>query len=132
MNVLDASVLSKFILKEEGWREASNYVASAVSVDHVVKEVSNAIWKAYRRKLIDFKDAEKKFSALISLLGVNLRLVDEGELLPQAFELAMRTNLTIYDSLYVVLAKREGLPLVTSDELQGSVANNEGVEVILV
>ncbi len=132
MNVLDASVLSKFILKEEGWREASNYVASAVSVDHVVKEVSNAIWKAYRRKLIDFKDAEKKFSALISLLHVNLRLVDERELIPQAFELAMRTNLTIYDSLYVVLAKREGFPLVTSDELQGSVANNEGVGVILV
>ena len=132
MNVLDASVLSKFILKEEGWREASNYVASAVSVDHVVKEVSNAIWKAYRRKLIDFKDAEKKFSALISLLGVNLRLVDERELIPQAFELAMRTNLTVYDSLYVVLAKKEYLPLVTSDELQGSVANNEGVEVILV
>ncbi len=132
MNVLDASVLSKFILKEEGWREASNYVASAVSVDHVVKEVSNAIWKAYRRKLIDFRDAERKFSAFISLLHVNLRLVDEGELIPQAFELAMRTNLTIYDSLYVVLAKREGLPLVTSDELQGSVANNEGVGVILV
>ncbi len=105
MNVLDASVLSKFILKEEGWREASNYVASAVSVDHVVKEVSNAIWKAYKRKLIDVEDADRKFSALISLLEVNLRLVDERELIPRAFELAMRTHLTIYDSLYVVWAK---------------------------
>ncbi len=132
MNVLDASVLSKFILKEEGWREASNYVASAVSVDHVVKETSNAIWKAYMRKLIDVKDAERKFSALISLLEVNLKLVDERELIPQAFELAMKTYLTIYDSLYVVLAKREGLPLATSDELQGKVASREGVEVILV
>ena len=28
--------------------------------------------------------------------------------------------------------RRESRPLVTSDELQGSVANNEGVEVILV
>ncbi len=40
--------------------------------------------------------------------------------------------MTVYDSLYVVLAKREGLPLVTSDELQGKVAANEGIEVILV
>jgi len=46
--VIDASALSRFILKEERWRRVVNYLISAISVDHVVKEVSNAIWKSHR------------------------------------------------------------------------------------
>lgn len=70
-------------------------------------------------ELIDAEDAERKLLSLMSLLQVNLGLVNESGLIPQAFELAMRTGLTVYDSLYVVLAKRENLPLVTSDPRKG-------------
>jgi predicted nucleic acid-binding protein len=42
--VVDASALAKYVLKEEGWREIRKVLeGGAVSVDHVVKEVSNAI-----------------------------------------------------------------------------------------
>ena len=46
MIVIDASTLSKYLLKEENWREVKKYLIMGVySVDHIVKEVSNAIWK---------------------------------------------------------------------------------------
>jgi len=44
--VVDASVLSAFILKEPIWRRLTPYLTNAVSIDLVIKEVSNAIWKA--------------------------------------------------------------------------------------
>ncbi len=132
MNVIDASALSKFILKEDGWEAVANYLVNSLSVDHVLKEVSNAIWKAFRRGFIDADDSVKKFSALLTLLNANLELVSEVDVLPSAFDLALRRGITVYDALYVELAKREDLPLVTCDEHQGRVARDEGVKVLLL
>lgn len=45
--VVDASALVVFLLKEPGWRELGNHLVNAVSLDMVVKEATNIIWKAY-------------------------------------------------------------------------------------
>lgn len=48
MIVIDASALSKYVLKEEGWEEVRRFVRERrplYSVDHVLKECFNAIWK---------------------------------------------------------------------------------------
>lgn len=132
MNVLDASALAKFVLREEGWRRVIRFLGEAESVDHILKEVANTIWKARRRGLIGDEDALRKFEALLALVGRNLRLVDESDVLPAAFDLALAGGITVYDALYVALAKREDLPLVTSDELQAEAAREEGVRVIFV
>ncbi|WP_252900442.1 hypothetical protein [Vulcanisaeta sp. JCM 14467] len=49
MIVIDASALTAFILKEPGWQSLSKYIMNSVSVDHIIKEVMNAIWKAQVR-----------------------------------------------------------------------------------
>ena len=132
MNVLDASALAKFVLREEGWREVIRFLGEAESVDHILKEVANAVWKARRRGIIGDEDALRKFEALLALVGKNLKLVNESDILPAAFDLALARGVTVYDALYVALAKREDLPLVTSDEVQAEAAREEGVKVILV
>jgi len=46
--VIDASALTKFVLKEEGWEEVTPYLKTgATSIDLVVKEVANAVWKNF-------------------------------------------------------------------------------------
>ncbi len=132
MNVLDASALAKFVLREEGWREVIRFLGEAESVDHILKEVANAVWKARGRGIIGGEDALRKFEALLALVGKNLKLVNESDILPAAFDLALARGVTVYDALYVALAKREDLPLVTSDEVQAEAAREEGVKVILV
>ena len=132
MNVLDASALAKFVLREEGWREVIRFLGDAGSVDHILKEVANAVWKARGRGIIGGEDALRKFEALLALVGKNLKLVNESDILPAAFDLALARGVTVYDALYVALAKREDLPLVTSDEVQAEAAREEGVKVILV
>lgn len=44
MNVIDASSLAKYVLREKGWCEVRKVLEEeSVSVDHVLKEVANAI-----------------------------------------------------------------------------------------
>jgi len=57
--VVDASALAKYLLREEGWEEASRYVRTMrplYSLDHVLKEVTNVVWKdASTRKAVTSK-----------------------------------------------------------------------------
>ncbi|MHA1590061.1 MAG: type II toxin-antitoxin system VapC family toxin [Candidatus Njordarchaeales archaeon] len=124
--VIDASALAKYILKEPNWREIEKYLINAMSVDHVVKEVSNAIWKAYIRGFITIKDVEKKLHALMKLIGINIVLVNELELLEKAVEIAIKERIPVYDSLYIALAERERKPLITSDKKQAAIYEKRG------
>jgi predicted nucleic acid-binding protein len=46
--VIDASTLAKFVLREENWERVYEVLSKeTISVDHVVKEIANAIWKYY-------------------------------------------------------------------------------------
>ncbi len=124
--VIDASALAKYILKEPNWREIEKYLINAMSVDHVVKEVSNAIWKAYIRGFITIKDVEKKLHALMKLIGINIVLVNELELLEKAVEIAIEERIPVYDSLYIALAEKERKPLITSDKKQATIYEKRG------
>ena len=44
----------------------------------------------------------------------------------------VKTKSTIYDSLYVELARRKSLALVTSDKVQARVAKETGVETLFI
>jgi predicted nucleic acid-binding protein len=58
--VVDASAITAFFLREEGWNRLAQHVRRAVPVDHIVKEFYNAIWRALAiRKLISHEHAKK-------------------------------------------------------------------------
>ncbi|MEM0054336.1 MAG: type II toxin-antitoxin system VapC family toxin [Nitrososphaeria archaeon] len=118
MKVVDASVIASFILKEPEWRRLSEIILNSYSVDHAIKETLNAIWKAYKRKYISLEDAKIKSSATFELFNFSLNMVNENQLLKEAFDLACSTNLTVYDALYVALAKIKNAVLYTLDRKQ--------------
>jgi len=127
--VVDASALAAFVLKEEGWRRLAKYLAHAVSVDHVVKEAVNAIWRAtYLRKLITVNEAYKAYTLLMSLIGRNILVEHELKYIEKALEISLSHGLSLYDSLYIALALEKSLPLLTLDALQRKVAKRIGIE----
>ncbi len=135
MIVVDASLVAKLVLKEDGWEEVLGLLRreEAVTVDHALKEVLNAVWKACRlRRLISRREAEEKLAVLEKLVGGVIVVEDESRYLREAFRLALETGLTVYDALYVAQAAAKAAPLATSDARQARLAREAGVEAILV
>lgn len=132
MIVLDASTLAKFILKEPGWENLTSFVKEGVSVDHIFKEVANSVWKAYYMGYISLKDAKLKYEALRKLLELTIEIADEKEVMNEAFHIAIENKITIYDALYIALAKVKKLKLVTSDSKQANIAKEIGIKTSLV
>lgn len=129
MTVIDASTLAKFILKEDGWEEVAEHLrAGTQSVDHIVKEVANAIWKRYRQGQASREESEIMLSALKEIHERAVKI--EGELIymDEAIRIAFNRDITIYDSLYIAMAKEKGVKLLTSDRTQSSAATSENVD----
>jgi predicted nucleic acid-binding protein len=131
--VIDASVAVKFILKEEGWNKIADFLkAGTISVDLVIKETVNAIWKRVMRKEISLEEAKSMFEAMKEILNKAVIIENEMDYIDEAFEISIRQNITVYDSLYIALAKKKKLELLTADEMQAQVASLEEVRAIVL
>ncbi|WP_243665551.1 type II toxin-antitoxin system VapC family toxin [Vulcanisaeta sp. JCM 16159] len=129
--MIDASALTAFILKEPGWQSLIGYFMNSVSVDHVIKEVMNVIWKVQIRGIITKEYSIKLRDILMSLISKNIIIEPEEKYVDKAFTIAMDNRITIYDALYVALAISRGLPLLTLDNKQGEVARRIGINVVM-
>lgn len=111
----------------------TDYVKECVTVDLAVKEVLNAIWKDYAvRKLIDDEVALALFRIMNRLLNVNVLLEPEEKYLEEAFKTALKMGITVYDALYIALAKNKQLPLLTLDKRQKEAAESAGVKTLSI
>ena len=129
MTVIDASTLAKFILKEDGWEEVAEHLrAGTQSVDHVVKEVANAIWKRYRQGQASREESEIMLSALKEIHERAVKIEGELTYMDEAIRIAFNREITIYDSLYIAMAKEKEVKLLTSDRTQSSAATSENVD----
>ena len=135
MIIVDSSALAKYVLKENGWDTVEKHLATGkpATCGLALKEVANAIWKyAVIFKSYSKEVALEKFLILAKLAENVLEIEDERVYLREAFEIALKTRLTIYDTLFIAQALRHEAPLLTSDEKQASEVKTLGVDVILV
>jgi predicted nucleic acid-binding protein len=59
-------------------------------------------------------------------------LESQERYLTDAFEIAVNNHITIYDALFIAVAERRNLELITSDKKQADIAERLGVKTILV
>lgn len=114
--VLDASVLIKLYLNEEGSRRAVNAVKKAdalLAPDLLWAEAGNILWKYVRRDELASDAAE---AILREMLQMPVAVTPSMDLLPQAFEIATKYDRTVYDSLYLALAVRAEAVMLTADQ----------------
>ena len=131
MKAIDSSSLVKFFSKEPGWRNVRKLILEGVvSLDLSIKEVANALWKKVLREEMTAQDASKIISDLIG--AEVIRLTDQRNYIQKAFEIAVKNKITIYDSLFIALAKELRTELITSDSRQAEFAEKEGVRVRIV
>ena len=132
MIVIDASTLAKFILKEEGWDEVAEHLKAGTISDLVVKEVANAVWKRFRQGATSREESKIMLNALKEIQERAVKIEGELTYLDGATEISFNRGITIYDSIYIAMAKEKGLKLLTADETQASVATAENVATTLL
>ena len=113
--VVDASVAAKWFFPEVHSAAASRLrrgTEPMIAPAHFDAEIANIFWKRVRMGQLQTEQA------LRALAGLP-RVVDSGFGLPglvgRAFDIAVRFDRSIDDSLYVALAVQEGCEFVTAD-----------------
>ncbi len=126
--VIDASVVVAWLLDDEDEPRADR-VLGRLAEDGVLVpqiwhlETRNSLLTAERRGRISLEEVKERLDALKGLPIAT----DEEPDLQSAFELAREHGLSLYDALYLELAKRENADLATLDGPLGRAAVAEGV-----
>ncbi len=96
-----------------------------------VKEVANAIWKhATLKGAMTTSEAMQAYNILKSMIGVNFELHEQDDIMDNAMKIALGRRITVYEALYIALAKKTNSTLVTLDKKQAEAAAAEGVHYI--
>lgn len=134
MIVIDASSLSKYILREGNWLEIEREIDTPepiYSLDYALAEVANSIRTAYLKKQISESDALTAFSALEKAYYRTIHIELSRIFMKDALKLGMKGKIAVYDCLYLVQALKYG-KLLTSDKVQGDVAVKLGIDTIYI
>jgi predicted nucleic acid-binding protein len=127
--VIDASLAASWCLADErtdytnGVLQAISSPLEAIAPRLWAYEVRNTVLMGFRRKRISRADA---LEFLVSIEALPIRLTDPVSYY-EAFSLAERHGLTVYDAAYLDLAIRERLPLASLDNALCTAALNSGV-----
>ncbi|WP_426010101.1 type II toxin-antitoxin system VapC family toxin [Caulobacter sp. DWR2-3-1b2] len=113
--VLDASVAVDWLLPGPGSAAALTFMrlgARRIAPDLIFAEFASAATKFVRRGLTSKADARAAVERLPRLID---QVASLGDLAGPAYDLATSRGFSAYDSLYLALALRRGLRLVTAD-----------------
>ncbi|MFA4701920.1 type II toxin-antitoxin system VapC family toxin [Pyrococcus kukulkanii] len=122
MIVIDASILAKIILKEEGWEQIT-LTPSTITLNYAFVECTNAIWKAVRRNRIPRESITDRLEVL-RLIRNSLIVAKVEDFFERGLEIALDEGITVYDAFYIALAESLDARLITADERQYEVAKN--------
>jgi len=135
--VLDASVGIKLVVFEDDTEKAETLIQNALAPngpaiyvpDIFFAECSNVLWK-YTRKTGQSVQAAK--AQLSDLSALPLQTIPTPPLMMEAFDTALKMEISAYDALYVVLASTVGGVLVTADRKLASKIRGSKITVDLV
>ena len=126
--VIDVSVVVAWLFDYEDELRADRVLERLAEEGALVPQIwhlqtRNALLTAERRGRLSSREVKERLDALRGLpIGT-----DEEPDLQSAFDLARTYRLSLYDSLYLELAKRESAELATLDRALGQAAVAEGV-----
>ena len=133
--VIDASVLIKFLVKEEYSLFVKQFLHELHAEggfniyvpDLLYIECANILWKKVRRGEVDILTVEANLSVL---LAMELSTTPLSELAVRAVCLACDHGISAYDASYLALSERLGVPLLTADNRLANALANSTHQVI--
>jgi predicted nucleic acid-binding protein len=114
--VVDASVVAAAFFQDEQADACRSVLVSKHTLhapDLIYPETANVIWKRRLRGEVTEQEAAE---LLADVLRIPLCITPSGTLVDAALRLALKTERTVYDCLYLALAVQEKAVMVTGDQ----------------
>ncbi len=127
--VLDASAAIRTVLgaaPQPAFTEALSDAEVVLAPELFIPETANAIWKYVRASQLHPDQAERKRGQCVGLVT---RFEPHGALAAEALDLARATGRSVYDALYLVLARRNVAVLLTTDKQLQETAGQLGIRL---
>lgn len=117
MLVLDSSIYASIIVKDEFHEACKELVRQrSATLDLSFAESANVIWKhIYQLKRIPSEEADMRAEMLVKLIKYS-KIYPSSDFLPEATAIAVKYGITVYDSLFITLAKTLDVKFATTDE----------------
>lgn len=128
--MVDASVAVKWFLPEPASDRADalrNHSGPLVAPDLILLEVGNVLIRAARRGDLPLADVEE---AVTRLAAGPVRLTRASEFVTEALAIAGRHGGTLYDAVYVAVARSLDAALVTDDREMTAIARAAGLRTL--
>lgn len=108
MIVIDSSALAKYLLRGDGCQGVRRYLKEGcVILNLAIKEAINTLWKRVIMGGLDEGYAKEVARSFLNS-GI-VRAEGQDQLLEEALSVAIKRKITIYDPLFIALAKREAV-----------------------
>lgn len=132
--VLDASMALAWHFPDEASPRANavaalSDAATIVLPSHWFAEIANGMLVGERRRRTTSEE-RIRFVGRIGLLDLKIDGPDPARMFDVILPLARAHGLTVYDTLYLELAERRGLPLASLDEELNAAARRVGIELV--
>jgi predicted nucleic acid-binding protein len=130
--VLDASVALAWCFVDETTSKTEAILERLADDSAIVPtlwefEVANALLVAERRRRLS-ESQSARFIELLTRLPIHVDVTSSD--MAGVLAIGRRHGLSAYDSSYLVLAERDGVPLATGDEKLRSAASRAGVPLM--
>ena len=128
--IVDASVVVQLLVTDAHSVETKALFTSVKDGNKLIVpefgllECTNVLWKHVRFHGLQPVDAEKQIHIMLAL---DMVIVPAVGLMPHALEIGLKHQLAVYDSIYIALAEKLNLPLITVDQKQSKVAQAENI-----
>jgi predicted nucleic acid-binding protein len=127
--VLDASAAVASLFASTRSARVAELLGTANAVlapDLMVSEMTNAIWKYVRAGALDQETASTLADTAIGLVD---EYVPVRTLHREALAFSIHTDHPVYDSMYLVLARRNDAVLLTGDKKMRKLAADHGIRL---
>ncbi len=128
--VLDASAAIEIALTRGNCEKFAGVIGKASKVitsDLYKAETANVLWKYQKAGLLDKEEAFRRLRYCHDLIDEYVDISDNNE---ESLSEGMHLNHSIYDMLYLTIARRNGAVLLTQDGKLKEIAKKCGLETV--
>jgi predicted nucleic acid-binding protein len=128
--VLDASAGIEIGLGRDNsqrYKELIEQASKVITSDLYKAEITNVLWKYVKAKLLTKDVALQRLQYCLNLVDEYIDITENNQ---ESLIESIRIDHSVYDMLYMTIARRNGALLITQDKKLKEVAKEQGIDTI--